>query len=186
MEFKELEAQVASGNYANKKSLRQIIQLVSLGGAIKPLFLGHLARAHDVGEFFRLIFDDDDLRMEMAWSKIATDLFPDEFLNRFNHIDSYTVPVVDGKVTLEALDGSTSASVNVDGDVAKVLVFKDGAINETLFTNSRQIGFDTECGSRSYPAPLSLHSFRDTVVIVPWVLDEMGERASRRYKMCIS
>lgn len=186
MEFKEFEEQSANGMFAEPRLMRQIIQLLSLGGGIKPIFSEHLREANTAKDFFQSVFDDDDLRMDMGWSKIATVLFPDEFLGRFDYQDSYTVPVVDGKMTLTALDGSSSTSVKVDGKVAKVLVFEDGAINETLFEDSRQIGFDTECGSRHYPAPLSLHSFRDTVVIVPWVLDEMGERASRSHKMCIS
>ena len=89
------------------------------------------------------------------------------------------MPVVDDKMTLTALDGSSSASVKVEGKAAKSLVFEDGAINEILFEDGWKIGFDTKCGSRYCSVPLSFHPFRDTAVIVPWMLKWANVQAVR-------
>ena len=178
MEFKQFVEEAKALDPNKKRLISQILMLVSVANQIRPIYAEHLEAAASATEFFESVYMDDALRMEMAWAKIALCFHSDDFFERFEIIDSYDVPVSGGQFTLSDAKNSISVSVACEGDTAHVRVFEDGVLNETLFTDSKQLGFATECGGRAYPPPMSLHSHGNTVALIPWELNEMGERAS--------
>ena len=130
MEFEELKAAAAQCEGLPGRKARNIVAMLSPGGAFLSKYAPALQQATTLDEFFENIYADDDLRFEYAWALIAK-ADHDDCLTRFTPLAVYEgVPTEGGRVKFTGIDDSPDFSVQVDGaDTACVYVFDDGAVN---------------------------------------------------------
>ena len=186
MKFEALKQQIQNYTGPNAQELRAIIETVSLGGQIQAAYMQHLNEASNWRDFLERIYQDDDARMQIAWTKIALLLHPGIFLERFTPSSSFEALTPNGMLAFSPKNGQADVTVAVNAPSVTVSIYMDGEINETVFDNAEYASCDSSCAGVCIPGPFSIHVLGRNVAVVPWVYAEDGFRVSQFVRRCLA
>ena len=181
MDLAEFKRQVMEPGAKGKTTLMSVLRSIAVDGEVVPLYSLYLERARTCEEFLEYVFQDLELMMDDVWGYAAKLLYPDKALLFFKpSVVVKDVEVVCDTVSFPGDDGGMTVRAPRGCQAVDVYVFEDGAVNELAFKPAGKNEGCFDVGEYHIDGKFSVYHSADAVIIMPWFIDENGERPHAR------
>lgn len=181
MDIAEFKAQTMKPTTKGKTTLMAVLRSIAVDGEVLPLYSVYLERAQSCEEFLEYVFRDVELFMDDVWGYAAKLLHPEMGLMLFKpSIVLHDVPVVADSVSFPGENGGMTVRAPRGFEAVDVYVFEDGAVNELAFSPAGKNAGTFDVGDYHVDGKFSSYHSGNAVIIMPWFIDDKGERPHAR------
>ena len=181
MDLAQFKEQALAPGAKGKTTLMSVLRCISNDGEVVPLYSVYLERSRTCEEFLEYVFRDVELFMDDVWGYATRLLHPEMGLLLFKpRVVLRDVPVVADCVSFPGEDGGMTVRVPRGLETVDVYVFDDGTVNELAFRPAGKNAGSFEVGECHIDGKFSVYHADGAVVIMPWFIDENGERPHAR------
>ncbi len=182
MELAQLYEEIEGMTPARKKTFREIISLVTLGGEVLPNLKEHLEKASSLTEFLDRMYLDDSCRFEKAWALWAK-VGNRDWYSRFQPEAVLEGAIIErGGVVIEC--GENMMLIPVRGTRAHdrtidIFLFPDDGFNTDLGEYYGSISGSFVCCELPLEGTFDIYRAGRALVLERWAFDELGYRKKR-------
>lgn len=181
MDIAEFKAQVMKPGVKGKTTLMSVLRTIAVNDEVLPIYSVYLERSRSYEEFLEYVFRDVELFMDDVWGYAAKLLHPEMGLLLFKpSVVLHDVPVVVDSVSFPGERGGMTVRAPRGCETVDVYVFEDGSVNELAFNPAGKNDGCFDVGDYHIDGKFSTYLSGDAVIIVPWFIDENGERPHAR------
>lgn len=181
MDIAEFKAQVMKPGVKGKTTLMSVLRTIAVDGEVLPIYSVYLERSRSYEEFLEYVFRDVELFMDDVWGYAAKLLHPEMGLLLFKpSIVLHDVPVIVDSVSFPGEGGGMTIRAPRGYDAVDVYVFEDGAVNELAFNPAGKNDGCFDVGDYHIDGKFSTYLSGNAVIVMPWFIDENGERPHAR------
>ena len=181
MNLRDFQLQIKAPSASSKAQLMNVSRTIAEGDQVLEAYASHLEAAEDYKDFLEAIYSDQDLLMDDAWGYACRILHPEAALDRFTPLAvAKGQKVSAGALTINGKAGSFTIRAPHDAEESDIYVFADGSLNELALAPAGK--FAAECVVAGVPicGVCNVFHFGTDVVIMPWEVDESGQRPHAR------
>lgn len=181
MDIAEFKAQVMKPGVKGKTTLMSVLRTIAVDGEVLPIYSVYLERSRSYEEFLEYVFRDVELFMDDVWGYATKLLHPEMGLLLFKpSIVLHDVPVIVDSVSFPGEGGGMTIRAPRGYDAVDVYVFEDGAVNELAFNPAGKNDGCFDVGDYHIDGKFSTYLSGNAVIIMPWYIDESGQRPHAR------